>query len=183
MRALLVVLVTLAASYRPALARADDEAVDGRIVTDEVTIEIVHPHHGRVIETPEGFLRVEDGPDLDQSDQVGSFGTYHAGPTSGESVPDRVAQRTPTEGLEHTALRPDGLVDRSAPVPGHDPCRPQRSLYLRRLLEMSGVKVDRPVDSARRARRALRRWKRARHRVRLAWNRSAEAARLGPGAA
>lgn len=147
MRTLLVVLVTLASSAWSA-ARADD-GVDrgGQIETDEANIEIVRPHHGRVIQTPEGFLRVEDGPDLDRSPGLGSFGTYH--PTSAANAPEAGPGSTGSgaaDPSERVQVRPDGMVDTTAPVPGTDPCRPQRGRYLRRLLEMSGVKVDRPLD-------------------------------------
>lgn len=145
MRTLLVVL--LASSAWPA-AWADDGADrGGQIDTDEGSIEIVRPHHGRVIQTPEGFLRVEDGPDLDKSPGLGSFGTYRATSVASRSDPDLGSTGSgAAEQPEHVPVRPDGMVDTTAPVPGADPCRPQRGRYLRRLLEMSGVKVDRPLD-------------------------------------
>jgi hypothetical protein len=142
------VLAILAITFvaRPAPGRAEEEPseVAARIETDDGTIEIIQPHHGRVIETPEGYLRIEEGPDLDEGVQ-GSFGTYHATPVEPAAV-SRIAVTSVEPPPAPVTVGPDGLVDTSAPTAGADPCHAQRERYFRRLLQMSGVYVDRPLE-------------------------------------
>ncbi len=139
----------------PAAARGDD-AAGGRIESDQARIEILRAGGQREIRTPEGFLRVEDPPAPGDEDRLGSFGTYHPAvlvpDETGDDALDVAARPArPTHPAEAPleappALRRDGLVDTTAPIPGADPCRPQRTRYLRRVLRMSGIDVDRPIE-------------------------------------
>jgi len=113
----------------PAVSRADPAA--GRIETDEGTIEILgRPVKvGEKIETPEGFIRVDEaGP---EDGQVGSFGvvsaaSFGAGADSGAAAPAAAA--------EDPASRPAKPPD----------CRRERSAYLAELWRASGIEVSSP---------------------------------------
>jgi hypothetical protein len=155
MRVRSIILVAwCAAASAPGAARGDEAG--GWIESDQAQIEILRPGGRREIRTPEGFLRVEDPAEPGDDERLGSFGTYHPAALAREDGGDRAVDvaapaarpAPPAEPpLEAPPpLRRDGLVDTTAPVPGADPCRPQRARYLRRVLRMSGVDLDRPLD-------------------------------------
>ena len=114
----------------PAAPRADP-AAEGRIETDEGTIEILgRPVKvGEKIETPEGWIRVEEaGP---EDGQVGSFGvvaaeSFAAGADAGAAGPVASAG--------DPASRPAAPRD----------CRAQRAAYLAELWRASGIEVSSP---------------------------------------
>jgi hypothetical protein len=126
LRVALALLLLVAA---PAAPRADPAA--GRIETDEGTIEILgRPVKvGEKIETPEGFIRVEEaGP---EDGQVGSFGvvsaaSFGAGADAGATAPAAAAS--------DPASRPAKPSD----------CRKQRAAYLAELWRASGIEVSSP---------------------------------------
>lgn len=111
-------------------ARADPVA-EGRIQTDEGTIEILgRPVKvGEKIETPEGFIRVEEaGP---EDGEVGSFGVVAAESFGG--------------GAAVAALGPVAEAGDPAPArPGARDCRAERSAYLEELWHQSGIEVKAP---------------------------------------
>jgi hypothetical protein len=108
---------------------------DGGVIrTDEGTIEVLPPSVGREVRTPEGFLRVESG-ELDGS-AFGSFGTYPA-PRAEPDGPSAGTSGLPTGGA---------ALSGGAVVAQPDPCRVHRERYLRRLVRLAGVPVDRPLD-------------------------------------
>lgn len=150
MRTLSALLVTCCvAGWDPATARADDAPTGGRIESDQARIEILRPGGQREIRTPEGFLRVEDPAEPGDGARLGSFGTYHVAalpPDAGDGAIDVAAPPVEAPLEPPPRVRRDGLVDTSAPVGGGDPCRPQRARYLRRVLYMSGIEVDRPLE-------------------------------------
>ncbi len=115
----------------PAVPRADP-AAEGRIETDEGTIEILgRPVKvGEKIETPEGFIRVDEaGP---EDGQVGSFGVVSAA-SFAAGADAAAAQPVATAGdpaSRPAAARPD--------------CRAERSAYLAELWRASGIEVSSP---------------------------------------
>ncbi|HET8540229.1 MAG TPA: hypothetical protein VFL83_10195 [Anaeromyxobacter sp.] len=123
----LVLAVALAA---PATAPAAPTAA-GRIQTDEATIEILgRPVKvGEKVETPEGWLRVEEaGP---EDGEVGSFAVVAAD----------------SFGAPAAAASADGVASAGAPAdrkPASRDCRAERSAYLSELWRASGIEVSRP---------------------------------------
>ncbi len=154
----ITVVAWCAVASIPAAARGDD-AAGGRIESDQARIEILRAGGQREIRTPEGFLRVEDPPEPGDEDRLGSFGTYHAAVLMPDEPGDDALDVAARPERPARSIRPgeapleapppvrrDGLVDTTAPVAGADPCRPQRARYLRRVLRMSGIDVDRPIE-------------------------------------
>jgi hypothetical protein len=126
-RLALTLVLTLAL---PIAARADP-AAEGRIQTDEGTIEILgRPVKvGEKIETPEGWIRVEEaGP---EDAEIGSFGvvaaeSFGAGADAGTTGPVAAAG--------DPASRPAAAPD----------CRAERAAYLAELWRASGIEVSSP---------------------------------------
>ncbi len=105
----------------------------GSVRSDRVTVEVLPPRAGSEIRTPEGFIRMEGSP---APSGVASFGTYRAGQPASYQVVASAAAATPGE---------NGGVSPAPPEPRRDPCRAERSSYLRRLLYMSGIDLDDPL--------------------------------------
>jgi hypothetical protein len=114
----------------PGPARADPTAA-GRIQTDEGTIEILgRPVKvGEKIETPEGWLRVEEAGPEDR--EVGSFGVVSAD-AFGAGADAGAAGTVAAAG--DPAHRPAAPRD----------CRAERSAYLSELWRASGIEVSAP---------------------------------------
>ncbi len=125
----LALAVALAAAAAPGAATRADPAAAGRIQTDEGAIEILgRPVKvGEKIETPEGFIRVDEaGP---EDGEVGSFGVVAA-----ESLGDVGAAAAP-------------VAEAGDPAPTRAPardCRAERSAYLAELWHESGIEVKAP---------------------------------------
>jgi hypothetical protein len=150
---LLIAVVAAAAPIWGAPRAAPLQDTGGRIESDElVSIELITPSGQREIRTPEGFLRVEsDEPDDPSSSTMGSFGTYHAAVLAPSESGVQVVDADPSPADAAPAepappLRRDGMFDTSAPTAGADPCHAQRNRYFRRVLRMSGVDVERPLE-------------------------------------
>ncbi|HEX9051957.1 MAG TPA: hypothetical protein VF841_15615 [Anaeromyxobacter sp.] len=130
-RLALALAVALAAAA-PGSALPADPAAEGRIQTDEGTIEILgRPVKvGEKIETPEGYIRVEEAGPEDR--EVGSFGVVAA--ESFGTGAAAAAAATPV------AEAGDPAAARAAPRD----CRAQRSAYLEELWRESGIEVKAP---------------------------------------
>ncbi len=128
MRALALALVLAAAA--PPAARADP-AAEGRIETDEGTVEILgRPVKvGEKIETPEGFIRVEEaGP---EDGQVGSFAVVAA---------ESFGAGAQAPAADAVAAAGDPATTRPAPRD----CTKERSAYLAELWHESGIEFSAP---------------------------------------
>jgi hypothetical protein len=98
---------------------------------------------GKRIELPEGWFRVEEEGDEDRG--VGSFTVVKVSdedqPSSDEAAPAGALARPAPAAQPALALA-------SAPGPSaavaSDPCRAERSAYLKELWHMSGIEVDDP---------------------------------------
>ncbi len=128
-----MVRLALAVSLAVALPTAPraDPAAEGRIETEDGIIEILgRPVKvGEKIETPEGWLRVEEaGP---EDGRIGSFGVVSA--SSFASGADAAAA-TPAAAADDPASRPAARPD----------CRTQRAAYLAELWRASGIEVSSP---------------------------------------
>lgn len=120
----------LAALALAAPASAEPPAA-GRIETDEGTIEILgRPVKvGERIETPEGWIRVEEaGP---EDGEVGSFGVVSAESFGAGADPGAA---TPAAAAGDPGDRPAAPRD----------CRPERAAYLAELWRQSGIEVSSP---------------------------------------
>ena len=94
------------------------------------TVEMLPQRGGRTeIRTPQGFVRVDDPRGA--ASGSGTFGVYPAG-AYGRTPPP------PGSAAEVASREP-------APRPAADPCRRERSRYLRRLLQMDGIDLDDPL--------------------------------------
>jgi hypothetical protein len=126
-----VAALALAAAVAPGAAPRADSSSAGRIQTDEGTIEILgRPLKvGERIETPEGFIQVDEaGP---EDGEVGSFGVVAA-----ESFGD---------GAMLAAAGP--VAEAGDPATGRAAardCRAERSAYLAELWKESGIDVKAP---------------------------------------
>jgi hypothetical protein len=123
--------LSLAAAVAPGPAARADSAAEGRIQTDEGTIEILgRPVKvGEKIETPEGFIRVEEAGPEDR--EVGSFGVV-AAESFGTGA--AIASAGPV------AEAGDPATARAVPRD----CRAERSAYLSELWRQSGIEVKAP---------------------------------------
>lgn len=140
MRRLALLVAVLAA---PA-ARAQDQAQIGFVESDETRVEVLAApaRVGERIERPEGWYRVEEaGP---EDGEVGSFGIVPAVATDGDEE-EASAQ-------EQAGLRPGERIPAPEPLRGEgpayallDPCRAERTAYLRTLLRTEGIDVSDPV--------------------------------------
>ncbi len=123
--------LALAAAVAPGSGARADPASAGRIQTDEATVEILgRPVKvGEKIETPEGFIRVEEaGP---EDGQVGSFSVVSAA-SLGAGADPKAADPVATAG--DPASRPAAPPD----------CRAERAAYLAELWRASGIEVSSP---------------------------------------
>ena len=123
------ILVALALAL-PAAAAAGPSA-EGRIRTDEGTVEILgRPVKvGEKIETPEGWIRVEEAGPEDR--EVGSFSV--------------VAAESFATGADPDAASPPAAAGDPAPrTAGADDCRAERAAYLAELWRQSGIEVSAP---------------------------------------
>ena len=119
--------LALLAAALPASAQL---APPGVVRSDRGAVEVLPPRPGATeIRTPEGFIRVEGGV---LGAGAGSFGVYQAG------------ARVPPPPLVAVAARPQ-VEDVARAQPLAEPCRPERSRYLRRLLYMAGIDLEDPL--------------------------------------
>jgi hypothetical protein len=117
----------------PAAPLADPTA-EGRIQTDEGTIEILgRPVKvGQKIETPEGWIRVEEaGP---EDGEVGSFGIV-AAESFGAGAAASSGASAPAASAGDPASQPAAPPD----------CRAERSAFLAELWRTSGIDVKDPA--------------------------------------
>lgn len=123
----LLALALLAA----ALPASAQQAPPGVVRSDRGVVEVLPPRPAATeIRTPEGFIRVEGGV---LGAGAGTFGVYQAG-----------ARVPPPPPLVAAAARPQVEdVTRAQPFP--EPCRPERSRYLRRLLYLAGIDLEDPL--------------------------------------
>jgi hypothetical protein len=116
----------------------------GSVRSDRMALELLPPRTGNEIRTPEGFIRLEGSGAAPAS--LVSFGTYRPVPVPPQVTP--AAHGTPavarTEAAEG-APGGDGSALSAAASPAHEPCRVERSRYVRRLLAMSGIDLDDPL--------------------------------------
>lgn len=114
----------------PAAALADPSA-EGRIRTDEGTVEILgRPVKvGERLETPEGWIRVEEAGPEDR--EVGSFSVVAAESFGAGADPGRAS---PAAEAGDPAGRTTGRED----------CRGERAAYLAELWRQSGIEVSSP---------------------------------------
>jgi hypothetical protein len=127
----------------PLVARAQapagsPPAADGYVASDEARVDVLAApaRVGERIERPEGWYRVEEsGP---EDGRVGSFGVVPAAPSepAGEGDAERGVERIPAP------FDPMGAGPAYALA---DPCRAERTAYLRELLETEGIELDDPV--------------------------------------
>lgn len=123
------------AAAAPALAQS---APGGTVRSDRATLEVVPPRAGASeIRTPEGFIRVESGV---IGGGAASFGVYQ------RAVASRPAP-TSAAAPPRSVQAPEGVPNAPPVAPPLDPCRAERSRYVKRLLYMSGiVDVPEPLD-------------------------------------
>jgi hypothetical protein len=131
MRRLAVALALAAAVAAPPTARAERTA-EGRIQTDEGTVEILgrRVKVGEKVETPEGWIRVEEaGP---EDGEIGSFSVVSAESFGAAAVADASVSQVASAG--DPGSRPAAARD----------CRAERSAYLAELWRASGIEVKNP---------------------------------------
>jgi hypothetical protein len=119
-------LLLLLASF-PASAQ---QAPLGTVRAGRAAVEVLPARGAAEIRTPEGFIRAE-GPALAAG--AGTFGVYPAG-----------SRMPPPPALLTAAARPQ-QDETAAPARPSDPCRPERSRYLRRLLYAIGIDLEDPI--------------------------------------
>ncbi len=132
MRRAFIALALAAALAAPPAVRADPASEEGRVETDAGTIELLgRPVKvGEKVETPEGWIRVEDaGP---EDGEVGSFSVVPA-----ESLGAADAARSAAGPV---AAAGDPANGRAAPRD----CREERSAYLAELWHESGIEFSAP---------------------------------------
>ena len=118
----------------PVGAPAQPSASGGSVRSDRMAVEVLPPRAGNEIRLPEGFIRLEGSRAAPAG--LASFGTYRAVPAASyQAVASGAA--APPGGY--------GSVPPAPPGPTRDPCRAERSRYLRRLLYMSGIDLDDPL--------------------------------------
>lgn len=150
MRRLALLAVVLAA---PA-ARAQAPAGGGFVASEESRVEVLAApvRVGERVERPEGWYRVEEAGPEDR--EAGSFGVVPA-----TALAEREEEAGPGAAPEPAAraearlgVGPEDRLTAPADVRGEgpayalaDPCRAERTAYLRELLRLEGIEVADPV--------------------------------------
>lgn len=130
------------ARLAPVAAPAPPAMAGGSVRSDRMALELLPPRAGNEIRTPEGFIRLEGSGAAPAS--LVSFGTYRPVPPQVTAAARGTPVVARTEAAEGTPGGDGGALSAAA-SPAREPCRAQRSRYVRRLLAMSGVDLDDPL--------------------------------------
>jgi hypothetical protein len=154
MRRLAFALFTVPALVAaPAGARAQGDA-GGFVESDEARVEVLAApaRVGERIERAEGWYRVEEAGREDRA--VGSFGIVPAAELTAAPEPVRELPRAEPAGptAAQLGLSPEDRIPAPMDARGEgpayalaDPCRAERTAYLRALLRTEGIDFDDPV--------------------------------------
>jgi len=121
-------------------------SASGSVRSDLMSIEVLPPRAGNEIRTPEGFVRLEGSSAAPAG--LATFGTYRPVPVRAPTAGARSAAMAGAQAEAPVgAAQPGGGDGAIPPPPGslRDPCRAERSRYVRRLLVMSGIDLDDPL--------------------------------------
>lgn len=130
------------ARLAPVASPAPPAMAGGSVRSDRMALELLPPRAGNEIRTPEGFIRLEGSGAAPAS--LVSFGTYRPVPPQVTAAAHGTPVVARTDAVEE-ASGGDGSAPSAAASPAREPCRVERSRYLRRLLSMSGIYLDDPL--------------------------------------
>jgi hypothetical protein len=131
------------ARLAPAASPAPPAMAGGSVRSDRMALELLPPRTGNEIRTPEGFIRLEGSGAAPAS--LVSFGTYRPVPPQVTAAARGTPVVARTEAAEGAPGGDGSSALSAAASPARDPCRGQRSRYVRRLLTMSGIDLDDPL--------------------------------------